>query len=157
MNCTPCSTAPRAGWSGLGLRGMGMLLACCPLASCDSSSLACPAGWLPASSAHFHACLKSGAFPVQVQTNLDWPLRLSDSRGAGIADAVIGVGGGMPIHHHGLPTAPQADATAQPGVYALQGLRFNMPGRWRVQLTISAGGVTEDLVFDVDADLPEPD
>jgi transcriptional regulator GlxA family with amidase domain len=55
------------------------------------------------------------------------------------ARARIEVTGDMSAHGHGLPTAPIAVARGR-GVYELQGMMFQMPGRWYVQLRIRAAG-----------------
>jgi hypothetical protein len=64
-----------------------------------------------------------------------WTVRLSDRKHAPVTHARIKVSGDMPEHGHGLPTMPVAVNRGR-GVYQLQGMMFQMPGRWYVQLDV---------------------
>ena len=55
----------------------------------------------------------------------------------------------MPIHDHGLPTAPRVTAELGNGDYRLEGVRFQMPGRWVVELAIDAAPGTDSVAFDL--------
>jgi hypothetical protein len=55
---------------------------------------------------------------------------------------VIAIWGDMPAHGHGLPTQPRARELGG-GVYALEGMKFQMGGAWVVELTIRAGGARD--------------
>jgi hypothetical protein len=44
----------------------------------------------------------------------------------------------MPDHDHGLPTLPVVTRETSPGRYLLEGVRFHMPGRWQLTLTITS-------------------
>ncbi|MGV6857752.1 MAG: hypothetical protein ACWA5X_02150 [bacterium] len=69
---------------------------------------------------------------------------------------VVGIDGGMPVHGHGLPTAPEVSPKGVAGHYRISGLRYSMPGEWVVACTITAEGDgkktktrTARFVFDV--------
>lgn len=90
---------------------------------------------------------KSGLFtaivtrpqPVPVEALHTWRVRLLDRQRRPIVRAGVEVTGDMPEHGHGLPTQPVAVARGR-GLYALQGMMFQMPGRWYVQLKVRAAG-----------------
>ena len=65
-----------------------------------------------------------------------WHLRIADTNGEMIDGAKVLVDGGMPAHGHGLPTAPKVTESDETGRYFIEGLRFNMPGKWEIQLEI---------------------
>jgi len=47
-----------------------------------------------------------------------------------IKNAKIMLEGGMPAHHHGLPTSPIVNWSSTENVYQIKGLKFSMPGDW---------------------------
>ena len=76
--------------------------------------------------------------PLPVEQLHVWTVRLFDRKRHAVARARIKITGDMPAHGHGLPTAPIAVARGR-GVYQLQGMMFQMPGLWYVQLRVRAG------------------
>ncbi|WP_075996588.1 FixH family protein [Salaquimonas pukyongi] len=76
-----------------------------------------------------------------------WHLKVSDSTGAPVRGAKISVDGGMPAHGHGLPTSPAATGEIEPGVYAIDGIKFSMVGHWVFDVTIEAAGGTDTVRF----------
>lgn len=74
-------------------------------------------------------------------------LLLRDAAGQPVNGATINIHGGMPEHGHGLPTQPRAAASAGEGVYAIEGLRFNMGGWWELALTIDGPRGADRVVF----------
>jgi YtkA-like protein len=76
--------------------------------------------------------------PPPVEALHVWTVRLFDRKHRPVTEARIKVTGDMPAHGHGLPTAPVAVARGR-GVYQLQGMMFQMPGLWYVQLRVRAG------------------
>jgi hypothetical protein len=77
--------------------------------------------------------------PVPVERLHTWKVRLFDRKHRPVTGARIKVTGDMPAHGHGLPTAPIAVGRGR-GLYELQWMMFQMPGRWYVQLDIRAAG-----------------
>ena len=49
----------------------------------------------------------------------------------------IALSGGMPAHHHGLPTEPVVKWSAENETYLIEGLKFSMPGKWQLQFYIN--------------------
>ena len=82
--------------------------------------------------------------PLPVEQLHVWTVRLFDRKHHAVTRARIKVTGDMPAHGHGLPTAPVAVARGH-GVYQLQGMMFQMPGLWYVQLRVRAGNRLDTL------------
>lgn len=78
-----------------------------------------------------------------------WVLVLTTPDGEPVEDAKIVIGGGMPQHGHGLPTAPKATAYLGEGRYRIDGVRFNMAGNWTLEFAISASPGDDAVVFNV--------
>ena len=78
-----------------------------------------------------------------------WQVRLSSPDGTPVSQARIAFDGGMPQHGHGFPTQPRVTREIEPGVYALDGVKFSMTGWWDMRLAIQAGGVADTAVFNV--------
>ena len=57
--------------------------------------------------------------------------------GKSIENAKVFLDGGMPLHHHGLPTAPKVNWSKEDKTYAIKGLKFSMPGKWELRFHIS--------------------
>lgn len=67
-----------------------------------------------------------------------WLLRVNDAAGKPVTGAAIRVDGGMPEHGHGFATAPSVTELGA-GDYAVDGLKFHMPGYWEIAFDIRAG------------------
>ena len=78
-----------------------------------------------------------------------WQVKLATPDGAPVSKATIAFDGGMPQHGHGFPTKPRVTRELQPGVYALEGMKFSMTGWWDMRLAIQAGDVADTAVFNV--------
>lgn len=75
--------------------------------------------------------------PVVINRIHSWELVLTGADLNPVTGAEISVIGGMPDHDHGLPTLPVVTRETSPGHYLLEGVRFHMPGRWQLTVTIS--------------------
>ncbi|MBL8519897.1 MAG: FixH family protein [Betaproteobacteria bacterium] len=76
----------------------------------------------------------------------DWSIRLMTPDGTPIAKGLVYLNGGMPGHGHGLPTRPITVGETAPGLYRVEGMKFNMPGHWELIVAIQANG-TEDFAY----------
>lgn len=76
--------------------------------------------------------------PPALNVMQSWIIVVLDAQGAPVEHANIGVSGGMPAHGHGLPTAPEVTEELGGGRYRLDGIKFNMMGRWVVDLNITS-------------------
>ena len=81
-----------------------------------------------------------------------WQVKLATPQGEPVSQARISFDGGMPQHGHGFPTKPRITRELQPGVYALEGMKFSMTGWWDMRLAIQAGDVADTAVFNVVVD-----
>lgn len=95
---------------------------------------------------HFTVSYESGIKPLPLNQMHWWDLFIQTKDGKPVSEATISVYGGMPAHHHGLPTQPEASPTGE-GQYIIKGLKFSMTGEWEVWLDITAAGVNEKVVF----------
>ncbi|MDA1371802.1 MAG: FixH family protein [Proteobacteria bacterium] len=87
--------------------------------------------------------------PIGINQIHSWHLTLTDSTGNPLTGAGLTLIGGMPDHDHGLPTLPLITEQAQAGTYLLEGVRFHMPGKWQITLTIIHHSGTETAVIDL--------
>ena len=55
--------------------------------------------------------------------------------------------GGMPGHGHGLPTSPTL-TLQDSGSYRIDGLKYNMPGRWLLGFQVNGESGEDRLIFD---------
>jgi hypothetical protein len=78
-----------------------------------------------------------------------WQVKVVTPQGEPVSQAQIAFDGGMPQHGHGFPTKPRITREVQPGVYALEGMKFSMTGWWDMRLAIQAGDVADTAVFNV--------
>ncbi len=78
-----------------------------------------------------------------------WVITVANKAGAPVEDARITVDGGMPQHHHGLPTAPAVTANLGGGKYRVEGVKFNMSGWWELKFAISSAAGDDDVVFNL--------
>lgn len=86
-----------------------------------------------------------------------WEIRLSSTDGKPIDGARIFIGGGMPEHGHGFPTRPQIGASATPGLYRIEGMKFNMPGWWEIRIAVIADDTSDMVTFNYLLPLPRAD
>ena len=87
--------------------------------------------------------------PVTVGPMHAWTVTLADGDGAPVDGARITVGGGMPQHGHGLPTKPAVTQSLGEGRYLLEGVKFNMPGWWELDLGIEGSKGADDVTFNL--------
>jgi len=69
-----------------------------------------------------------GSTTIPVNEIHRWRLVLSDLEGRPVENAKISIAGGMPGHAHGLATQPAVSDEVAPGVYRVDGMKFQMSG-----------------------------
>ena len=87
--------------------------------------------------------------PVPLNRMHEWIVHVETGDGVPVTGASIAVDGGMPVHDHGLPTAPRVTEELGGGDYRLGGMRFQMGGHWVVELAIDAAPGEDSVVFDL--------
>ena len=85
--------------------------------------------------------------PLEINSIHSWEIALHDERGP-IENATIEVTGGMPEHNHGMPTQPQITQQLANGRYLLEGVRFHMPGLWRITTVVTRESAPVTIVID---------
>ena len=81
-----------------------------------------------------------------------WTIKVLTKEGEAVYPAQISVGGGMQGHGHGLPTQPQVIAYGGDGIYLVDGVRFNMEGKWQLSFIIVSDYGFDRVNFDVDVE-----
>ena len=102
---------------------------------------------------------KSGLFQVTIQSDEaplplnrihGWTARIMTSEGRIIDDAMVMVYGGMPEHKHGFPSKPEVTENLGNGRYRIEGVKFNMPGRWEMWINVRALDKDDKVIFSFD-------
>lgn len=78
-----------------------------------------------------------------------WVIMLATPAGAPVEGATIAVDGGMPEHHHGLPTSPAVTTYLGEGKYRVEGVKFNMTGWWQLRFAISSAAGDDTATFNL--------
>jgi hypothetical protein len=78
-----------------------------------------------------------------------WKLQVVDAQDAPVVAASITVDGGMPQHGHGMPTRPRVTGEVAPGVYQVDGMRFNMGGWWVVNFRVDGAAGVDVVTFNL--------
>lgn len=81
-----------------------------------------------------------------------WHLILSNLSGEPIENANVEIIGHMPGHVHGLPTEPRVTEEVEPGVYKVEGVKFQMKGWWVMQFNVTdekASSKDDSVVFNL--------
>jgi hypothetical protein len=99
----------------------------------------------PTEHGFYTASVEPGLSPIAVGTMHGWVVQITSPDGTPVEAAAIIVDGGMPQHGHGLPTEPEVSANLGDGRYRVEGMKFNMPGWWVVNLSVN-GPAGEDTV-----------
>ena len=79
-----------------------------------------------------------------------WKIHLENRANEPVLGAKIKVSGGMPEHGHGLPSKPRVTKELGNGDYLVEGLKFTMPGWWKIVLKISSESDEENVTFNLD-------
>ena len=97
--------------------------------------------------AKFIVRVSSKLKPVVINKMHNWDVRVISPEGGVIENAKIEISGGMPMHGHGLPTAPRVTEYLGKGKYLIEGLKFNMAGFWKLKLAIDSGQHQDNVTF----------
>jgi hypothetical protein len=97
----------------------------------------------------YTASVEPGLSPIPVGTMHGWVVQITTPDGRPVDNARIAVDGGMPQHGHGLPTEPQVSADLGEGRYHVEGMKFNMPGWWVVNLSVDGPEGPDTVTFNL--------
>ncbi|WP_163833796.1 FixH family protein [Spartinivicinus ruber] len=78
-----------------------------------------------------------------------WRLILADLSGQPVSGKAINVRGHMPGHVHGLPTQPKVTKELEPGVYLVEGMKFQMIGWWVIEFDVPHQEGMDTVKFNV--------
>ena len=107
--------------------------------------------------------LRSLVLPIPLRKVHEWALRVESPDGQALRMDRVDVDGGMPAHGHGFPTRPKAEKHLGGGEVLVEGVKFNMQGRWRLSFTLLGPSGVDRVDFDLDlrdgagAGLPDDD
>jgi hypothetical protein len=102
--------------------------------------------WLTRSG-YYRVSYQSELQPVAINRIHTWIFHIATAEGAPVDDAEITVTGGMPLHNHGLPTAPRMTADLGNGDYRVEGMRFHMNGDWELLVTVDVAGRRDTVII----------
>jgi len=77
--------------------------------------------------------LQTGKF---LQCELDVLGLKHPEQGKKLENLTVFIKGGMPAHHHGLPTQPEVTWSGKQHTNRVEGLKFSMPGEWQLRFFI---------------------
>jgi hypothetical protein len=97
----------------------------------------------------YKASVEPGLAPIVVGTMHGWVVEISTRDGQPVDHATIAVDGGMPQHGHGLPTEPKVSTDLGDGRYQVDGMKFNMPGWWVVNLSVDGPDGPDTVTFNL--------
>lgn len=80
----------------------------------------------------------------------NWVIQVQDLQGKAVEGARMSVGGGMEAHGHGLPSKPQVTESLGEGKYLIEGMQFNMSGRWTLLFVVQTATEMDRVRFDFD-------
>ena len=96
-------------------------------------------------SQNFHVVASPSLKPIRINQIHSWEIIVTNKQGKLVKEASIAVSGGMPLHDHGLPTAPRVTLESPFGHYLVEGIKFHMRGYWEIEIVISSGSIMENL------------
>ncbi|MDE3795846.1 Auxin-binding protein [Sinorhizobium meliloti] len=103
----------------------------------------------PTSAGLYIAAISPEQEPVTVGRMHAWTVTLTDAKGKSVNSATIGINGGMPQHGHGLPTEPAVTKSLGGGRFLVEGVKFNMPGWWEIDLAIDGPAGADSITFNL--------
>ena len=95
----------------------------------------------------FTVALEAAEKPTPINVMHSRVVRITRSDGQAVEDATIRIDGGMKARGRDLPTAPQVTRYLGQGRYLIEGLKFNMSGKWELSLSIEAAGQADSTIL----------
>ncbi len=98
---------------------------------------------------YFRVTVQSALTPVDINRMHGWIVSVQTADGTPVTNAIITVGGGMPTHDHGLPTAPRVTENLGDGRYRVEGVKFHMNGLWELTVDVQAASRSDTARFEL--------
>lgn len=86
---------------------------------------------------HYRVELRPADEPLSLTSPGKWRIELKDQSNRSVDAQQLVIMGGMPEHGHGLPTSPRVTRRLGAGSYEIDGVLFNMYGRWDVVVGVA--------------------
>ena len=87
--------------------------------------------------------------PIPINQIHQWEIYIETSMGLPVEDAKVSISGGMPMHKHGLPTAPRVTKNLGEAKYLLEGVKFNMTGWWELIIEVDTPIGRDKAIFNL--------
>ena len=101
-------------------------------------------------SGRYEVSFNSIAGPIVINTIHEWRLTVLSTDGMPVDGLSITIDGGMPMHNHGLPTAPRVTESLGEGQYRVEGFKFQMPGHWTTTFELTdKENVSDSVTFNL--------
>ncbi len=94
--------------------------------------------------------IRSTVLPVPLRAVHEWVLTVQSPDGRPIEATRIDVDGGMPDHGHGFPTRPKAERAMGGGEFLVEGVKFNMQGKWQLSFRVLGPAGVDDASFQLE-------
>lgn len=129
------------------LRWLWTGLSCVPLSvACVSPDAAADSGGVVESESYVVE-YSTDPSPAEVGEN-ELTLLIEDRAGRPVTDAEVTVEAWMEAHGHGTEKDPSVQYVEK-GRYHVEGLVFQMPGEWRLDVQITVGDESEGVSFEI--------
>ena len=99
--------------------------------------------------AHFTLRVTGIGRPERLNHLHGFDLQLADAAGRPLSGATIALTGLREDSNSPLPTAPRVAPAPGNGQYRAEGLRFHMPGEWRLIFSIDSGGIRDRAILSI--------
>jgi len=93
--------------------------------------------------------VSSSLDPIAINKMHRWEVLVKTTDGTLVDGAKITIRGGMPMHQHGMPTAPRMTKKLGEGQYLVEGMKFSMTGWWELIVQINAGSFQDNVTFNL--------
>ncbi len=102
----------------------------------------------------FLVSYESSLEPISINTIHSWIITVQNADGNPVVNAHMTISGDMPQHGHGLPTQPEVTEpevtqSLGSGSYRVDGVKFNMPGWWTIDVTIETNAIKDMVTFNL--------
>lgn len=87
--------------------------------------------------------------PRRIEVSSPFRVRISTCAASGVTIERLSVDATMPRHRHGMNYHPKLEQNGE-GRYTVTGLFFHMPGLWRIEVGVRAGGKTQRFFHDIE-------
>jgi hypothetical protein len=91
---------------------------------------------------------------IRIQQFHHWRIKVATASGEPLTGALVYLNAGMPEHGHGLPTRPAVTREIAPGMYLVEGVKFNMSGWWEIYVAVQKVPASDVTTFNYIIALP---